>query len=184
MIGLGALPDGGSQSFATAVSADGDVIVGYSNSDSGAEAFLWNSLLGMINFKDYLAVAGVDGLTGWTLNRAWDVSDDGHTIVGYGTNPAGNQEAWIATMPVPGDVNADGVVNIFDVNLVSAHWSESGPVGDANIDGVVNVFDINLISSNWMPTGGGSLPAVPEPSTFALTACAATLLVFTAQRLR
>ena len=29
------------------------------------------------------------------------ISDDGKTIVGYGTNPEGNTEAWIATIPEP-----------------------------------------------------------------------------------
>ena len=44
-------------------------------------------------------------------------------------------------------MNLDGTVNIFDINLVSAHWGEAGPAGDANGDGVVNIFDINLISA-------------------------------------
>jgi len=69
-----------------------------------------------------------------------------------------------------GDVNFDGTVNIFDVNTVSAHWSESGPIGDANEDGIVNIFDINLISANWTPTGGAT--TVPEPSTLLLAAMA------------
>ena len=68
--------------------------------------------------------------------------------------------------PIPGDVNFDGLVNIFDINLVSSHWSETGPTADANDDGIVNIFDINLISANWTAPGGGT--AVPEPSTLAL----------------
>ena len=67
---------------------------------------------------------------------------------------------------IPGDVNLDGVVNIFDINLVSAHWGETGPVGDVNGDTVVNIFDINLISANWTVGGGGT--AVPEPSSIVL----------------
>jgi hypothetical protein len=51
----------------------------------------------------------------------------------------------------PGDVNNDGFVDIFDVNLVSAHWGETGPVGDANNDMTVDIFDVNLISANWSP---------------------------------
>jgi hypothetical protein len=69
----------------------------------------------------------------------------------------------------PGDVNFDGVVNIFDVNLVSAHWGEAGPAGDANEDGVVDIFDVNLISANWTAIG---VTAVPEPSTLVLAALA------------
>lgn len=68
-----------------------------------------------------------------------------------------------------GDVNLDGEVNIFDVNLVSSNWGLTGPLGDANHDGTVNIFDVNLISSNW--TGAANAP-VPEPSTIALAALA------------
>ncbi len=41
---------------------------------------------------------GLD-LTGWTLTRAFDLSADGLTLVGDGTNPSGNREAWVATIP-------------------------------------------------------------------------------------
>ena len=80
---------------------------------------------------------------------------------------------------IPGDVNFDGVVNIFDINLVSANWgTPGGPTGDANGDGNVDIFDINLISANWTPTGGaGSAAAVPEPSTFGLAAAGSSLLM-------
>lgn len=67
------------------------------------------------------------------------------------------------TAPKPADVNFDGVVNVFDVNLVSDNWGELGPVGDANADGLVNIFDVNLIASHW-----SSGTAVDEPSAFAL----------------
>jgi hypothetical protein len=69
-----------------------------------------------------------------------------------------------------GDVNSDGVVDIFDINLVSVHWGESGPTADANGDGTINIFDINLISAHWTPSGGAV--AVPEPSSFSLAALA------------
>jgi hypothetical protein len=40
-------------------------------------------------------------LTGWQLSEATAISDDGLTIVGFGTNPLGNTEAWVATIPEP-----------------------------------------------------------------------------------
>ncbi len=49
---------------------------------------------------------GLD-LTGWTLNEAKAVSDDGLgnpeslSIVGSGTNPSGFQEAFLAQIPHP-----------------------------------------------------------------------------------
>jgi len=69
-----------------------------------------------------------------------------------------------------GDANMDGLVNIFDINLVSSQWGTTGPAGDVNGDLAVNIFDINLISANWSPTG--SAQTVPEPSSLVLGAIA------------
>ncbi len=68
----------------------------------------------------------------------------------------------------PGDVNMDGNVNVFDVNLVSSNWGSGGPAGDANGDDIVDIFDINLVSSNWSSGLPGPPPLVPEPDTFVL----------------
>ena len=46
---------------------------------------------------------GLD-LTGWTLERISSVSPNG-TIAGIGTNPSGQQEAWVATIPFFGPSN-------------------------------------------------------------------------------
>ncbi len=43
---------------------------------------------------------GLD-LTGWTLTYAEGISDNGLTVVGFGTNPSGDTEAWIAVIPEP-----------------------------------------------------------------------------------
>jgi PEP-CTERM motif len=89
---------------------------------------------------------------------------DSATITSWGGPKVGG-------LPGPGDVNFDGVVNIFDINLVSSNWNTGGPTGDANHDGVVDIFDVNLISANWRP--GGAQP-VPEPSTVVLLALGCT----------
>ena len=47
-----------------------------------------------------LTALGLD-LSGWTLEVANAVSADGLTIVGWGTNPDGFREAWIAVVPEP-----------------------------------------------------------------------------------
>ncbi len=83
-------------------------------------------------------------------------------------DPSGNL-AFLA--PEPGDVNLDGVVDIFDVNVVSAHWGEAGPAGDANGDGHVDIFDVNLISANWTAASEGAASSVPEPPALPLAAC-------------
>ncbi|MBX9792466.1 MAG: PEP-CTERM sorting domain-containing protein [Pirellulales bacterium] len=104
IVGLGHLPGGGADSDAYAVSADGSVVVGSSDSSSGYNAFLWTNGNGMVRLADLLAIHGVPNLTGWHLRGAMGMSADGRTIVGYGNNPDGEQEAWIATVPEPSTV--------------------------------------------------------------------------------
>ena len=65
------------------------------------EAFLWTSDGGMQNLRELLIAGGATGLTGWRLTQASAISADGRTIVGSGRNPAGNPEAWAATIPEP-----------------------------------------------------------------------------------
>jgi uncharacterized membrane protein len=88
------------------VSADGKVIVGESDSGRGPivtfEAFVWDGANGMRNLRDVLSAQG-DDLTGWELVSAVGVSADGGTIVGWGLNPAGQTEGWLARLPVPGE---------------------------------------------------------------------------------
>jgi hypothetical protein len=55
----------------------------------------------MQNLRELLIAGGATGLTGWTLTQASAISADGRVIVGYGRNPAGNTEAWIAIIPEP-----------------------------------------------------------------------------------
>ena len=44
--------------------------------------------------------------TGWKLVEATAVSADGNTIVGWGTNEAGDTEAWVVVLatPEPGSI--------------------------------------------------------------------------------
>jgi uncharacterized membrane protein len=93
---LGDLPGGDLYSGALAASADGSIIVGGCYlEDRSKKAFIWDDENGMRNLRDVLIAQGVD-LTGWVLQEATGISDYGATIVGYGTNPNGDTEAWIA----------------------------------------------------------------------------------------
>jgi len=105
MLDLGALP-GDVYSAASATSADGSVIVGFSSSSSSGNAqrraFIWDTAHGMRSLSDVLVDEyGLD-LTGWTLDSATAITQDGSSIVGYGVNPSGQREAWMATIPEPG----------------------------------------------------------------------------------
>ncbi|MDB9423458.1 PEP-CTERM sorting domain-containing protein [Microcystis aeruginosa CS-564/01] len=97
MVGLGELA-GDNNSIAYGVSGDGSVVVGYGNSANGDEAFIWNGTQGMRSLKQVLTNDYGLNLTSWTLKYATAISADGLTIVGFGTNPSGNSEAWIARL--------------------------------------------------------------------------------------
>ncbi len=106
IIGLGDLPGGLRASVANAVSADGTIVVGQANTEMGSDPFadvamIWDSSSGMRNLHDVLVDDYGLSLDGWFLRSATGLSDDGRTIVGIGTNPDGNTEGWIVTIPEP-----------------------------------------------------------------------------------
>jgi hypothetical protein len=60
---------------------------------------IWDQTHGMRNLEDIFVEFGLGpAITGWDLEFATAVSDDGQTIVGWGFNPTGAQEAWIARL--------------------------------------------------------------------------------------
>jgi probable HAF family extracellular repeat protein len=104
MQGLGTLAGAPEGSAAKGIAADGSIIVGHSGGSSGAPlglAFIWDETHGMRNLKDVLVDECDLDLSDWQLNYAMDVSADGRVIVGFGTNPSGEREAWVATIPEP-----------------------------------------------------------------------------------
>lgn len=105
MVGLGIL-DGGNDSRARAMSADGMSIVGIASDRFGDnQAFLWTEADGMRTVEDILFEDfGVSLPAGWQLFSAEDISADGRTIVGYGINPDGVFEGFVATVPAPATV--------------------------------------------------------------------------------
>ena len=151
MVGIGDLPGGVFSSEANGISGDGAIIVGRGSTDAGSEAFLWSAATGMRSLRAELLSLGTGGLDGWILTSATAVSADGRTIVGYGTNPAGNTEAWSATLPsfVGCYVNCDGSTAAPAVNAMDfACFLGRFGAGDsyANCDGsttppVLNVLD-------------------------------------------
>jgi hypothetical protein len=60
-----------------------------------------------------------------------------------------------------GDVNLDGVVNVFDLSLVGSHFgavagsSDYLPSADLNADGVVNISDLVIVGLNFGRTSAG-----------------------------
>jgi hypothetical protein len=85
---------------------------------------------------------------------------------------------YAAPLPPPllGDVNVDGFVGIFDLNVILGNWNQAVPVGSRSHgdiygsgDGFVGIEDLNLVLGNW---NAGTPPgtAVPEPATLLILA--------------
>lgn len=99
--GLGDLPGGEFKSVALAVSAHGSVVVGYSISTSGQEAFRWTSGGGMVGLGDLPG--------GPFSSSARGVSADGSVIVGRSTPAVYEAFRWgsgvmtgLGTLPLGG----------------------------------------------------------------------------------
>lgn len=127
MQGLGDLPGGNFLSGAKAVSADGKTVVGNSAGFPGlpgtlqGSVFVWRPQYGMESLQELLVAQGVD-MTGWRLLDATGISADGLSISGFGRNPNGDTEAFVATIDPPppfcglGDLTGGWEVTITEVS--------------------------------------------------------------------
>jgi len=81
------LPPGFVSARPYAASSDGSVVVGCGSLQGWAQAWIWDPAHGVCDLQDALVKDyGLD-LSGWALNFALDISDDGRTIVGSGGTP-------------------------------------------------------------------------------------------------
>lgn len=101
MVSLGSLPGGTPYSSAYDLSADGSIIVGVANNSSAASSFVWTAASGMLNLRDVLAAGGATGFENWTSLQVYGISGDGSTVVGYGRNANGQDEAFVASIAIP-----------------------------------------------------------------------------------
>ena len=190
-LNLSTRSDGYAYSSATYLGEDGLVLGSYTlfdalDNDLGGRAFYFTIADGLHDLGSL--VEGGLAANGWdSLYIAIRANGLGQ-ILGHGflTPQSAGIMSYLLTpvTPLPGDVNFDGVVDIFDINLLSAHWGETGSAGDANGDMILDIFDINMISSNWTPTGGAgsAATAVPEPATWLLTIVAASAVCLPRRR--
>jgi len=78
-----------------------------------------------------------------------------------------------------GDANLDGVVNDVDLTALASNWlgeTATWENGDFNGDGLISDLDLTILALAW-PGGDLDVSAVPEPSTCALIAAGALLLL-------
>jgi len=106
LVSLGDFPSPVINSIATAVSADGSIIVGGAtpvrpDGEEGSTAFLWTPGTGLVDIRDSLQSSGIN-MTDWNLDTAYSVERFGNNearIAGTGTHN-GMQESWLAVVPL------------------------------------------------------------------------------------
>jgi len=110
------------------------------NGNSTISSFTWDTTT--VPYGNYTISAYANPLPG-EVDTADNTYTDGTVLV-----------------TVPGDVNGDRIVDIFDIGAISAHWypgPPAGPLGydancDINDDGTVDIFDIGATSAHWGQT--------------------------------
>jgi uncharacterized membrane protein len=145
--------------YALAVSADGSVVV-------GEGGMYWTATEGTRDFYTLMQSLGVQGLSGWMAGMTLTgVSSDGLTVTGYGTSPAGREEAWIARIAPPlcrADWTRDYELTPADVGAFVTDWFESLTtgtlIGDFDRNGVVQPSDVGSFVSAWFAAVGGPCP--------------------------
>ena len=107
--------------------------------------------------------------------------DSKYDLDNSGTVDLGDRDAFLREIgSLPGDSNADGVVNATDLNALGANWQADGLTswsqGDFDGNGIGNAADLNIVGGNWQKTSadfaGAAAPlsaaAVPEPTSLTL----------------
>ena len=167
--GVGDLPGSVFQSRALGVSADGTVVVGYSTSTSGAQAFRWTSEGGMVDLGN---IPG--GII--FLNEAYAVSGDGTVIVGNVYSASGIEafrwtagDGMVGLGDLPGDtfssfgiaVSADGSIVVgqsrSDLGAEAFRWTEAGGmVGLGDLpDGSFSSTSMSISADGTVVVGSG-----------------------------
>ena len=70
-------------------------------------------------------------------------------VAGYGGS-AGTAILRSSQAQVPGDLNADGIVNGADLGILLTNWGGSG-IGDLNADGTIDGADLGILLTFWVP---------------------------------
>ncbi|NLE37754.1 MAG: hypothetical protein GX621_06990 [Pirellulaceae bacterium] len=104
---------------------------------------------------------------------------------GFANGLADNLSLVLSVAKVPGDVNADGMVDEEDVKRLARHWGATTEspgltwweMGDFNSDGKIDARDAAILAAHWGGHRSGEAAAVPEPSAVMLSLAATSILL-------
>lgn len=118
----------------------------------------------VIPSKASLTITFVWNTTSWAYGN-YTISAHAYPVpyeADTGDNTYTDGIIWVV---MPGDVNADRIVNILDAGAISAHWYPGPPYGpldydpnfDINSDGKINILEISIVSAYWTGPPKGPL---------------------------
>jgi hypothetical protein len=99
-----------------------------------------------------------------TITLTWNTAGFayGNYIISASVTLAkGETNTWVGPftygtvkVTIPGDINGDGVVNIFDLGIITGNWQQTVPPAPANADilgvGIINLLDLGMVTGHWM----------------------------------
>ena len=104
------IPDGYISSLLCDLTANGSIAVGWCGlANYDYEAVIWDEFNGIQSLKTFLEDEWGLTLTGWTLENAYGISEDGTMIYGNGQDPEGHYTYWIAEVPEPAAILLFGI---------------------------------------------------------------------------
>ena len=115
--------------------------------------------------------------SGWTLQAAEGISNNGKFICGTGTIN-GQTHGFLLQTAIPGDANLDGKVDINDLTIVLSNYNGTGMTwahGDFVGDGTVDINDLTIVLTNYnrsLGSAAAGMAPVPEPAAIVLAAAA------------
>lgn len=123
------------------------------------QAYANSTLIGQKNVSlipGQLMAVGFTWNTSDTAYGVYNITAMVTTVPGE-TDTADNSVNNMVMVTVPGDINGDRIVDIFDKGAISAHWYPGPPIGplsydancDVNHDDAVDIFDISIASAHW-----------------------------------
>ncbi|MFX1563021.1 MAG: dockerin type I domain-containing protein [Promethearchaeota archaeon] len=134
----------------------GYALVGWTNSSPTASHDFW---LVKTDSTGNMEWNQTYGGTGSDVARAWSVVQTvggGYAMAGYiHFYSFGVTDFWLVKTCSGGDVNGDGVVDIFDLSIVGRAYGsfegepEYNPDADLNKDGIVDIGDISMVCMNY-----------------------------------